>query len=226
MFQVIDRPDRRAIITPVARLDFLLLGDRWSHRLTRTSAGEEGPPIASSVEALESAEPWSDPPSPTYQEVTLLVTPDDALVACLGQFGPNHYATAFAIRHLPSTPGTPPGAADDRVSTTVIEVDVAVRRGDSVRPLAATYTVHSPPSTLSWASPAGVCWEWGDPSLLAVLERRPDTPDHPAPTTIQVDEAGRAACRVQALVESSGKTTRLKYTWLISDPTASPTRPA
>jgi hypothetical protein len=209
MFQVIDRPDRRAIITPVARLDFLLVGDRWSHRLAPASAGEDGPPIASSVEAPESAGPQSDPPSPTYQEVTLVAEPDMVRVFCLGQFGPNHFATTFAIRHLTDLPG---GSLDH----TLFEVDIAVRREATDRPLAATYTVHSPPSTLNIVSDYGIGWTWDDPHLIALFERPMGSP---ANHRFAVDEAGRAACRVQLVApgDTGVRTNRLRYNWGISD---------
>lgn len=215
MMSVIDEPDRRAILTPVAWLEFVRTGDRWVHRLYLEADGS-AQPLASSLEAPEQAEPGSTPPSPTYQEVRLwFARHDQPQVLCLGRFGQHHYAATFAVRYERDVPGSPPGHPEGSHPTTIIEVDVADRSPEGVEPLAATYTVHSPPSALAWASAAGACWQFDPGPVLAVFEQDPSAgPGH----QVQVDEAGRAACRAQVLVSpTSERTLRLKYSWLLTD---------
>jgi hypothetical protein len=212
MIRLIDEPDRRAIATPLARLEFLLSGDRWSHRLLID--GGPGVVVLSSVEALASAPADRPPPSPAYQEVNLQAGPGHAMALALGRFGPHHYAATFTVRHLPDAPALPEGHQGPPSPTTTITVDVADRSpGGGVAP-AATYTVHVPPSAIGWATTAGACWAIDPGRLWAVLELEPG----PQPgDRLLVDEAGRAACRAQVLAGvPPGRTARLRYCWLIS----------
>jgi hypothetical protein len=206
--ELLERPDERLIVTPHLRLGFRWTGDRWTHVL-EMPAVEPGRPFASVVEADPERHEPGRVLSPTYQDIQTARDGAALLLMALGRFGKHHFAATFRVELVPAPvePGHP---------ETHVAVDVADRCAAPVESLAATYTVHRPPGSLSWATEAGCGWTLDAAGATAVLEREPAD----SATRVVAAEAGRAACRAQVLAAArdAAGTHRLRYRWIVSDP--------
>jgi hypothetical protein len=191
------------------RVRFEALGRHWIHRI-EVRIDERWQPVATSFEADPDAPAPAAIPSPTHQEVNPHTSGPLPQVLALGRFGRHHYATTFTLEDDLPTP-----LGDGREIQ--LRVDIADRGGDDADRLAATYTVHLPPSQLLWAAEggSGVCWDPGAVPAVLCLERIPEDRE----TRVVADEAGRAACRAQVVAPPlpAGGTRRLRYVWILQE---------
>jgi hypothetical protein len=189
---------------PIVRLEFRRLGDSWAHRIVFS---ETSRPLATSVEPQPDRDDSLNLASPSYQEVRLLNSglAVSGVVAAIGRFGPHHFATTFNL-----TDNSP-----DEVGywSGFLKVDIADRCSSASRHVAATYTLHAPPTAIAWANEVGAAWDFGregGPKLTFKLE-----PVIAGGERVCISEAGRGACsaQVSVAVPDSSKTARLSYSF-------------
>ncbi|MGC8644264.1 MAG: hypothetical protein ACP5XB_30760 [Isosphaeraceae bacterium] len=189
------------------RLDFVRVGESWTHDLRLLTTGwvlpADGPAIiASSVEI----DPDRDEPtrivSPVYQEIQRHEFSGEQV---RGQCA---LLTGRVFKHIFSAALT---LADDanEPAFTVLEIDVADRCREPVESLAATYLVRLGSNEVVEAGPHAITWSGGAIGT-ARLELRCDPPGR-----LALAEAGRQATRVQALadINPGDFTHRLRYRW-------------
>ena len=199
--------DRIAIQGAGGRLDFVRVGERWTHDLRLVTTGWALPAdwpaiIASSVEI----DPERDEPtrivSPVYQEIQRHeFSAEQVRGQCV-------LLTGRAFKHIFSAALTLSRDANEPAFT-VLDIDVADRCREPVESLAASYLVRLGSSELIEAGPHAIAWSGG-----AIGTARVELHCDP-PGRLALAEAGRQATRVQALaaINPGDFTHRLRYRW-------------
>jgi hypothetical protein len=188
--------DQRTVRAPGIRLTFARPGERWLHELALDDGSEPAPTvIARSVESDIEPVDRSRVISPTYQELQEHPLDEGVRVLLTGQSTPHHFSAVVTARW-------------DGKSASIV-FDVADRCRTPIEALAATYLVPLGSSALVDASPDRLLWGGellGGGSLEFAAA---------SPNTVSLAEAGRRACRVQALahLRAGDATQRLVYQW-------------
>jgi hypothetical protein len=207
--------DRVGLRIPGGRLDFLRIGERWTHELrliqTAWALPDHWPAvIASSVETdLERDDPQRIV-SPVYQEIQRHEFSADQIcgqcVLLTGRAFKHNFSAAVTLAHDVDEP-----------AFVVLDIDVADRCREPVESLAATYLARLGSSELVDAGPHAVCWSGGSIGS-ARLELHSDRP-----ARLALAEAGRQSTRVQVLgtIHPGEFTHRLRYRWRWSAASAS-----
>lgn len=203
MVEIEEGEDVRAIVTPDLRLIFRWLGDRWTHAL-EVRAGAGWLAFAEAIEADTEGQDAAGMASPTFQEIQWRREEHSAFALLVGCFGPHHYSAVFRV-------------FDPRIKggRSVVHADIADRCPSRVDPLASTYRVLSPPSTLSGSDSHLAIWSLPE-GVSSVILGCSEPEDSPA--RIELAEAGRARtlARIEAPMNQSGATRRLCYWWSCS----------
>ncbi len=190
--------DRCSIGTAAFRLEFVWIGDRWTHGLLTGPVPPAPGTWQPLVLAVES-DPARDGPrrvvSPTFQELHLETGGDAPRALLVGQSGPHHFSAVFTVQ--------------ERAVGVTIEVEVADRCRAEIDAMASTYQVDRPPGALREATPAQATWDLGDPTANVLVF------EGVASAQVGVSEGGRRATRVQAgtVIEPRRATHCWSYRW-------------